>query len=354
MNDRMWLHTFFSGDLKKYTYPDIECGALLSFLKRVSTQKRVCLIDVVNWQTRVPSTDYDIYIICSFGEFVNETLLTSIDTDERFKDKYVVFLTSQYWFQNRFENIKVFEIEHLHTITRFFNPTVTKDLVDRSHTHGLLSRRTAFHKSYTLVNLLERFPEDLLYTFVHAPDHEYKLETLDQDLDVFYPGIRLTEHQLSILRHLHTNPTSVDGLQWSVDNNIYQESKLMWAPESIFVSREYAPTAYLTEKTFKAIVSRSPFVLIGQQHSYTRLDELGFATYEDQFNINFDLQSDHDRFGSIINLMDTFDFDEFVSSKQTQEIADYNYNYFFNGFVDYVNKQSEEKIQAVLDYINEA
>jgi hypothetical protein len=51
--------------------------------------------------------------------------------------------------------------------------------------------------------------------------------------------------------------------------------------------------------------------------------------------------------------MDTFDFNSFLESARAQEIVDYNYNYFFNNFVNHVNKQNEEKIEQILDYINE-
>jgi hypothetical protein len=73
--------------------------------------------------------------------------------------------------------------------------------------------------------------------------------------------------------------------------------------------------------------------------------------YTDEFNIQFDDLSDLDRFAGIVNLMDTFDFASFLTSSTAQEMADYNYHYFFNGFVDHVNQQNKEKIEHTLDYI---
>lgn len=354
MDFQLWNPTSYYGDLKNYSFPcDKEFSDLLLFLRGIKSNKKCHLTDVNYWDMKYPPTGYDIYIICAFGEFVNEDFLNKIEQDTYFEDKLVVLITSQYWETNKFNLIKVFHLEHLQTITRFFDPTESKNIIERSHCHGILSRRTAIHKSYTLVNLLDRFLKDVQYTFCNAPEQEYSLQTLNQDLNLYYPGLDLTDNQLNILTYLHDNPTMVDGHQWSIDNYVYAESQLIWTPESIFLSRENAPTAYLTEKTFKAIVSRSPFIIIGQKHSYARLTSLGFMDYTDEFNIQFDDLSDLDRFAGLIELMDTFDFSSFLTSSKAQEIADYNYHYFFNNFVTYVNKQNEKKIEQILEFIND-
>lgn len=346
--------TFYSGDLKDYSYPcDKEFGDLLFFLKRIKTNKKIHLTDINYHEIKYLPKHYDIYITCDFGEFVNENFLNLIDQDDYFKNKLVILLTSQYWEPNKFNAIKVFHLEHLQTITRFFTTIESKNIKERSYTHGTLSRRTAFHKSYTLVNLLERFTKDVQYTFCDMPEQEYSLKELAQTLNIYYPGLTLTDNQLNILTYLHDNPTTVSGPQWSIDNSIYAESQLIWTTESIFLSRHYAPTAYLTEKTVKSIVSRTPFIVVGQKHSYARIKSLGFLDYTDEFNIQFDELSDLDRFAGIVNLMDTFDFSSFLTSNRAQEIADHNYHYFFNGFVDHVNRQNEEKIEQILEFINE-
>ena len=352
MDFQLWDSTLYSGDLKEYSYPcDKEFGDLLFFLKRIKTNKKIHLTDITKWEMTYLPTEYDIYIICSFGEFVNENFLNLID--KYLKDKLVLLLTSQYWEPNKFNIIKVFQLEHLQTITKFFKPTDSKNIKERLYTHGILSRRTANHKSYTLINLLERFTKDVQYTFCNMPKQEYSLKELKQTLDIYYPGLDLTDNQLNILTYLHDNPTMVDGHQWSIDNSIYAESRLIWATESIFLSRQLAPTAYLTEKTIKSIVNKSPFIIVGQKHSYARIKSLGFMDYTDEFNIQFDDLSDLDRFAGLIELMDTFDFSSFLTSSKAQEIADYNYHYFFNNFVTYVNKQNEKKIEQILEFIND-
>ena len=86
MDFQLWDSTLYSGDLKEYSYPcDKEFGDLLFFLKRIKTNKKIHLTDITKWEMTYLPTEYDIYIICSFGEFVNENFLNLID--KYLKDK---------------------------------------------------------------------------------------------------------------------------------------------------------------------------------------------------------------------------------------------------------------------------
>jgi hypothetical protein len=48
------------------------------------------------------------------------------------------------------------------------------------------------------------------------------------------------------------------------------------------------PHAYLTEKTFKAIVMKRPFVIVGSVGSLAKLRELGFKTFDGFWNEDYD------------------------------------------------------------------
>jgi uncharacterized protein YfbU (UPF0304 family) len=126
---------------------------------------------------------------------------------------------------------------------------------------------------------------------------------------------------------------------------------LFWTTESIFLSRESCPTAYLTEKTLKPIVCGSAWIVAGQKHSYRRIQELGFETFESEFNIDFDELNDQDRINAVYKSMDQ-DFDHLLNNSSTQDKIDYNYSYFFGDFVSAVEKQNLPKIQKFIDYVN--
>jgi hypothetical protein len=243
----------------------------------------------------------------------------------------------------------VFIIEHLHTIARFFEPANYSLITHRWHTHATQSRRNALHKSLITQHLLSQHP-DLQYTFCNLPSTEYQIDTFEHDLPTIL-AVACTEQELQGVKHLHANPKILPGNDWDI-TEIYTTSKLFWSTESVFLTRDNAPTAYLTEKTFKPIVTGSVWVVCGQKNSYQRIRELGFETFEDQFQIDYDHLTDQERIAHIYSLIDSCDFDQVLNNANTQSIVDYNYNHFFNHLVEHVEKENTPKIQTFIDYVN--
>ena len=339
----MWNNKRYSGDLKNYHYPvDKEFGSLLSFLKQVNVDKKIHLTDVMDWQMPYPESGYDLYIVCAFGEFVNEEFMNKIDSEMQ----NIVLLTSQYFDNHNYKNTKVFYLEHLHTIKRFFTKTPYPLLSERSITHGSLSNRSTLHKTIITVKLLNRFKEDYRYTFCNQETTEYTIDSLDFCLAQFYPFLNLTDDEFAMIKNLHNNPVKIEGNTWGIENKIYRDCKVIWTTESIFLSNIHAPTAYLTEKIIKSIISGSAFVLIGQQNSLARLNALGFKHMFD-FDVNFDSKFDDKRFEEIFKLIDNFVFSD------VQDIVDYNYNYFWGEFYDNTERMNQPLIQSILEYIND-
>jgi hypothetical protein len=188
-----WNLATYHGDLAQYRYPvDKEFADLLLFLKHVKLNKRVYLSDVMGWNIPYPALDYDVYIICGFGEAINEDLINRLDTDPAFEDKHVILLTSQYY-QPVLKKIKLFHVEHLHTIKRFFPAITCSALKDRTYNHGALSRRTTFHKSYALIKLRQQFGQSLQYSFCGFQDNnEYQVDKLTH---VLLGGDKLLTHE---------------------------------------------------------------------------------------------------------------------------------------------------------------
>lgn len=344
----MWNKAIYSGALKDYTYPrDIECCTLLQFLKQVDTTKRVHLTDVIF--DKYPVAGYDLYIVCCFGEFINEAFIDKLDNDNNLPE--VILITSQLFTTTNYKKVKVFHLEHLHTIRRYFTKEPYLKLASRLNTHGSLSSRSAFHKTFITVKLLQKHSTGYDYTFCDKPTAEYRLDNFANDLNLYYPNIKLTPVEIETIHYLHNNKKTVPGGEWDIDNDIYRDSKMIWATESIFLSRQHSSLAYLTEKTIKPIVSGTGFVLVGQQRVYERLDSLGFKSIID---VDFDYSDDTTRFNKLFDLIDNYDFDELLNSKQAQEIVDYNYNYFWGAFYSHIEYKNRDRITEILDYINEA
>jgi len=346
----MWNNKRYLGPLSDYTYPrDIECGDLLQFLKQVNTNKRVHLTDVIYRGDGLPK-GYDTYILCGFGEYVDDEFIARLDKDDNYPQ--VILITSQLYASTNYKKVRVFHLEHLHTIKRFFTKEPYLKLSSRLTTHGSLSGRSALHKSIMTVKLLSKFDAttDYNYTFCNRPTVEYQINNLVDTLSMFYPGVDLTLTEIKTIEYLHSNPKILPGDQWDVDNDVYRDCKLNWDLESIFLSRQYAPLGYLTEKTIKPIISGSGFIIAGQQLSYTRLQNLGF---ESIIEFPADDKNDYDRFNALFDLIENYDFDELMNSAHTQDIVDYNYNYFWGAFYSHIEYRNRERIEQILDYINE-
>lgn len=208
-----------------------------------------------------------------------------------------------------------------------------------------MSRRNSLHKTIITARLLNRFPDNLNYSFCNL-----LLNGPVTNIKDFYPDLELTDADTSTIEYLHNNPLVVPGEQWDTDNVIYRDSKLIWTLESMFLSKQNEPVAYLTEKIVKSIVTGSAFVLVSQQHSYQRLADMGF---ESAVKLKTDDQLDNKRFAELFDLVNNYDFEDLLAQPQTQEIVDYNYNYFWGAFYSHIEYRNQDRITEILDYINE-
>jgi hypothetical protein len=285
-----------------------------------------------------------------FGEAVNENYIAKLDQHPDYANKQIILLTSQFYLQPAFTRTQVFYIEHLHTAIPFLpRPEYTR-LANRQITHGSLSRRNAIHKTVLTAKLLNKFGTDLQYSFCNSKSNEYTDPQKVNDV-MSGLGFDLTD-DINIINLLHDNAIILDGPQWGVDNPVYHNSQLIWTAESMFVSRDDGPTAYITEKLMKDIISGSPFVAVSQKNTLERLRLLGFETYETEFDISYDDKSDIDRYTAIFDLIDNFDLKSVIESAPVQDIADYNHNYFYTDFYNCVEQNNIELIDQLIEYIN--
>jgi hypothetical protein len=92
---------------------------------------------------------------------------------------------------------------------------------------------------------------------------------------------------------------------------------------------------HLTEKTFKPICLRMPFIIVGTRGSLAYLRSYGFKTFSDIWDESYDNEADDQRIERIASLLRSLD-ELSAEGKQdlfdmAQEIVEYNYNHFYNG-----------------------
>lgn len=129
---------------------------------------------------------------------------------------------------------------------------------------------------------------------------------------------------------------------FSVEHELYQQAFLQVVTETAY---NY-PNVFISEKIFKPIVNKRPFVVVGTTGSLNHLHDLGFKTFGDYWSEDYDLISDpEERLSAIIEIID------WVCSKSIDEIKNlcidmsdvlnYNFNFYVNEF----RKQELEKAE---------
>lgn len=121
----------------------------------------------------------------------------------------------------------------------------------------------------------------------------------------------------------------------SADDNLETYCKALFhvVTETVF----YENKRHLTEKIFKPIVSRRPFLLVSSQHNLAYLQSYGFKTFDRWINESYDSQADPEkRINMIVTELEKLskltqsELDTIYA--EMQEILEYNFHWFYTGF----------------------
>lgn len=102
----------------------------------------------------------------------------------------------------------------------------------------------------------------------------------------------------------------------------------------------YYDKRHLTEKIFKPIVSKRPFILVGATNNLAYLKEYGFQTFDKWIDESYDTITDNDdRIDAIVEQLSVLCTMDKTAEKrmylEMQEVLDYNFNHFYNGKFKY-------------------
>jgi hypothetical protein len=140
---------------------------------------------------------------------------------------------------------------------------------------------------------------------------------------------------------LNLKPLFVDTSDLSVNYNypteftipFYETSWFSVVSETYFFNNDY--NRFLSEKTFKPIIHKHPFLLITSPNSLELLKEIGYKTFSPFFDESYDKEYDsHKRMVMILDeverLCNLSDTEWHVLSIELNKICEYNYNVFMN------------------------
>jgi hypothetical protein len=193
------------------------------------------------------------------------------------------------------------------------------------------------NRSYrlTLLSLLKE--QNLLNSgIVSAP-------LLDQALiknEVFSEATRLSkDSKIHIMKNLYNdakpiiiNETNYKSASAEIPDFFYQA---FW--NIVTETNFYDEKLHLTEKIFKPIVIKRPFILVSSPGNLEYLKSYGFKTFDKWIDESYDLEPDHDVrlkkiVGEIKKLCQLSPYELDKMHQEMNDILEYNHNHFFNNF----------------------
>jgi len=212
------------------------------------------------------------------------------------------------------------------------------------------------NRSYRLTLLSKLFQHNIINKgIVSAP-------LLDQTLvktEVFNPNTKLSKSsKLNIMKNLypvakplildHSNLTTASA---SIVNNLYSLGSL-WniVTETIF----YQDKLHLTEKIFKPIVLRRPFILIGAPGNLQYLKEYGFKTFDKWIDESYDSEQDPDlRIEKIVLELKKLEGKNLLEMyNEMLPILEHNHNHFFGKFKEIITDEAIINFQKCIHLYN--
>jgi len=225
------------------------------------------------------------------------------------------------------DEVALFEQNHFHAVHYFY--------------HGLIARDWYRHwKHYSMKRGAEsrRFG---MYARDASGSREYRLE-LAQRLVLYKDQLHfeLQEPMFKIAPQLNVHfPAAETEYDSTASATIVTEDcgkfDIQIVPETLFNTTK----THLTEKVFKPIVMKQPFIIVGCPNSLKYLRSYGFRTFEGLWDESYDSEMDPDKRMDMImdviqhisNLSEE-DYDLLMS--RVQHVVSYNRRHFFSSYFE--------------------
>ncbi len=160
---------------------------------------------------------------------------------------------------------------------------------------------------------------------IHSHHPELRQRLIDNKNKIFsIPSLYLDQEDLHI-NHVHVLETTFD---------LYRNSYFSVVTETNFF-KEQEPALFFTEKIFKSIAHKHPFVVLGRPGTLSFLKDIGYKTFDSIIDESYDTEEDDiTRLMKILNeikrlsSLSESQLEDFLV--QAREICEYNYNMLIN------------------------
>ena len=143
-----------------------------------------------------------------------------------------------------------------------------------------------------------------------------------------------------------TYPRFVDG-DWSNTNaanqyniDVYKNSMISFITETMFIQ----DVVFLTEKIFKPIVMKQPFMLLGAPGNLEYLRSYGFKTFDGIIDESYDRKVNPDaRVEAVVEQLNWYcnlsDTEKLDVMRAVEPIVEYNFHHFYGEFKHIITKE---------------
>lgn len=210
------------------------------------------------------------------------------------------------------------------------------------HSYLCMNRLYSGDRNYRLNLVARLINKDLIkhgaVSLILNDRHKWQDEISDKDSKLSSSSKRIISDSLTYLNLPlvldSSNPVAeASASLGDVEFNLWQNSLWHVVTETVF----YHNKLHLTEKIFKPIVSRRPFILVAAPGNLAYLKSYGFKTFDRWIDESYDNIEDSDlRIQHIVNQVEkicSMSKNELIDMhNEMKEILDFNFNHFWTTF----------------------
>ena len=159
----------------------------------------------------------------------------------------------------------------------------------------------------------------------------------------------------------HTKSFRIQSSNYDIDNSSAENEYNLWTSAFWHVVSEtcfYEKTIHLTEKSFKPIVARQPFILLSTPGSLAYLRRYGFETFGSFIDESYDLETNPSaRLNKVVKIVkDIVSLsadDKQAMYNSMLPILEHNFYHFYNNLYKICWEELEENLEEVIKVLEQ-
>ena len=178
--------------------------------------------------------------------------------------------------------------------------------------------------------------------------------------NIFYPNGLLLNQNFKKLTEIKSEYDDLIKDPFKIDQVLYPLECYQSCCDIVIESYSTGDSVFFTEKTWKEISQKRPFIMLGAKLQNYFLKKIGFELYDDVFDYSFDDMQTDKRIETFINQIHQFlkldvkEFDEILSEKNILEKIEYNNELLKSKLADNRNLRKITRCKSLeLDTLND-